>query len=305
MLRRSYILSCNPLLRLSYYSTDVAKKSTLSDLKYMYLSPVWPQPNGSAAGVRNYEILTILRNLTNNSSKYKLIKSNAVKQIKEKATQQNADDTETEIISQQIVYVTPQPIDSVHVRELQDAFKKRVDAVQIDPNSDGQLFSRLLQEYQPDVAIFDTFAAEEFYSWHIFRHAPECIRIVDTQDLRFMRKHREELLSRSESGGDHFNQSELIQSRPTILGSELLAREMASLHRSDFNFVVSPFEKDLLVNDLRFPEDKLALAPFYYENTKGLKPSWFPSFKERNDFVFIGSFKHTPNVDAVEVFNFS
>jgi hypothetical protein len=222
-----------------------------------------------------------------------------VKKIHEYASQKHEND-DTQVISQQIVYVTPQH-ENEHSRYIESEFQKRVDVLRINPNTDGELLESLLKDYQPDVAIFDTFIAEEFYSWHIFRHAPECIRIVDTQDLRSMRKFREEQLAIADSVGQELPQTQLIQARPNILNNELLARELASLHRSDYNFVVSSFERDMLVNEMKFPQDKLGIAPFYYDNTIGQKPSWFPTFHERKDFVFIGTFTHSPNVDAVMV----
>lgn len=39
--------------------------------------------------------------------------------------------------------------------------------------------------------MLDTFISEEMYSWRVRNGYEKCMRICDTQDLRFMRKYRQ------------------------------------------------------------------------------------------------------------------
>ncbi|KAL0491206.1 hypothetical protein AKO1_002406 [Acrasis kona] len=266
------------------------------DLKFMYFSPVWAQPNGSAAGVRSYEILRMVKKLIAGSQFKKLSITKGLN-LNQKLEEEIGE--QAEIITRQIVYVSGQDTESVHANNLRTDLGFKIDILRLEPNKDLDIYSEFLKDYQPDVAIFDTFTSEEKYSWQLFTHAPDCIRVLDTQDLRFLRKHREELNSKGAP------MSQITTSLPTILNSEILSRELASMHRCDMNFVVSPHEHQILTQNYKFPSEKLAMAPFYYSNTELLSPEVVPPYEERKDFVFIGSFLHTPNEDAVRYLKYN
>src|SRR5687768_15194203 len=49
----------------------------------------------------------------------------------------------------------------------------------------------LLKNYSPDIVIFDSFFAEEQWSWRVMAHCPSALRVTDSQDfhsLRFVRQ---------------------------------------------------------------------------------------------------------------------
>ena len=67
---------------------------------------------------------------------------------------------------------------------------------------------------------------------------------------------------------------------------------------------INPYQKLVVVNDYslsilrkELPDHKIQLLPF-----ARLPQSFKKSFLERKDIVFVGSYQHTPNVDAVKFF---
>lgn len=56
-------------------------------------------------------------------------------------------------------------------------------------NSD---FDDYLQELQPTYVLFDRFMMEEQFGWRVAEHCPEALRILDTEDLHFLRKARQQ-----------------------------------------------------------------------------------------------------------------
>ena len=61
----------------------------------------------------------------------------------------------------------------------------------------------------PDYAFFDTFISEEYFSYLVTDSFPECVRILDTQDLHGIRFHRE---ARYNAGT---NEEEVLSSLPS------------------------------------------------------------------------------------------
>lgn len=43
----------------------------------------------------------------------------------------------------------------------------------------------------PELVIFDSFIAEEYFSHYMYKYFPGAVRVLDTQDLHFLRKLRE------------------------------------------------------------------------------------------------------------------
>ena len=67
---------------------------------------------------------------------------------------------------------------------------------------------------------------------------------------------------------------------------------------------INPYQKLVVVNDYslsilrkELPDHKIQLLPF-----ARLPQSFKKSFLERKDIVFVGSYQHTPNVNAVKFF---
>lgn len=195
----------------------------------------------------------------------------------------------------ELLYVSPQSTSDVYSKRLKEYFPN-TNTLTIQPN-DTSSFTNNLKHFQPNLCFFDTFIAEEMFGWQIFKNFPNCLRVCDTQDLRFLRKFRHYLVKKN----PNMPLKEIVNLIPNAIDDwperNLLFRELSSLHRCDLNLIVSPDEIQLLVDKYSFPSNKLFLAPFYFpiNGNRIIKP-----YKERNNFVMIGNFTHDPNVDAVE-----
>jgi hypothetical protein len=50
----------------------------------------------------------------------------------------------------------------------------------------GPEFECVLKQVKPDVVVFDRVSTEEMFGWQVHTHAPDAVRILDTQDLHFL-----------------------------------------------------------------------------------------------------------------------
>jgi glycosyltransferase involved in cell wall biosynthesis len=112
-------------------------------------------------------------------------------------------------------------------------------------------------------------------------HAPKSRIIFDTVDLHFLRADREAQLTRDAS----VQQKAVEQQR---IEHELI-------EQANETWVVSPVEQQLLQK--RWPHKSIQLV----SNIVDVPGSKTP-FAFRRDFLFIGGFQHTPNIDAVLFF---
>ena len=116
---------------------------------------------------------------------------------------------------------------------------------------------------------------------HVRRFAPQSRLIFDTVDLHFLRTHREAELT----------QDPAIQ----VAGREKEEAEYRLIDNADETWVVSTVEKELL-SQAR-PDTVVHVVSNIVESPGSALP-----FSARRDFLFIGSFQHTPNIDAVMFF---
>ncbi len=144
-------------------------------------------------------------------------------------------------------------------------------------------FNLFIEELDPQVVIFDRFMTEEQFAWRVMDTCPNAVRVLNTEDLHFLREARHKALKREEK-------LELEQFR-----SDLQLRELAAIYRSDISLMVSDFEMKLLTETYQIPLEKVVHLPFYADDSK----VDLPSFEDREHFVFIGNFWHEPNWDAV------
>ena len=64
--------------------------------------------------------------------------------------------------------------------------------------------------------------------------------------------------------------------------------------------LLSTFERRLLIDHFKVPEQLLYLSQFHYPDlTHPSSSLTSPTFQDRDHFVFIGNFRHSPNFDAV------
>ena len=150
-------------------------------------------------------------------------------------------------------------------------------------------FDEYIKELRPDVVLFDRFMTEEQFGWRITEHVPDALRVLDTEDLHSLRKSREEVLKKAGSWNrDHWLQHDMTK------------REVASMLRSDLSLIISSFEMELLKSVVPNHESLLVHLPFMMKPLSNAVLGEWPSFEERNDFVFIGFGGHAPNIDAIE-----
>ncbi len=156
------------------------------------------------------------------------------------------------------------------------------------PNRDE--YDELLKELAPDIVIFERFISEERFGWRVREGRPEALRVVATSDFASLRRAREVGVER---GLEVVSVSALDFNWEEAAG-EVLHRELASLHRSDLAWVVSPVERDLLVDRLGLAGERVEVFPFAYEPPAPAAP-----FEARCHFAMIGNFRHPPNTDSV------
>lgn len=152
----------------------------------------------------------------------------------------------------------------------------------IELNSDS--FDVFIREYLPDVVLFDRFMMEEQFGWRVTENCPGAMKILDTEDLHFLRKARQEAVK----DGIEITESSLF--------SEVAKREVASIYRCDLSLIISEKEMSIL-SQLAVPAFILHYLPLLevdQETEAGLPP-----FGERKHFISIGNFLHEPNWDAV------
>lgn len=155
----------------------------------------------------------------------------------------------------------------------------------LSPNKEET--GRVIQKYAPDVVLFDRFMIEEQFGWRVAAVCPEALRILDTEDLHFLRKARQKALTH----GQYYTEADLYTSTTK--------REIASILRCDITLLISEVEKELLCDQFKINEEQLWYLPFLIDPVEETKFLDFPKFRERRDFVFVGNFLHPPNYDAV------
>ncbi len=152
-------------------------------------------------------------------------------------------------------------------------------------------FNKFIEELEPQIVIFDRFMTEEQFGWRVMDSCPNALRILNTEDLHFLREARHNALKQKIKKGVRGVEPRLNLS---TFRSDLQLRELASIYRSDVSFLVSDFEVKLLNETYQIPKEKLVHLPLYAEESQTRIP-----FEERENFVFIGNFWHEPNWDAV------
>ena len=148
-------------------------------------------------------------------------------------------------------------------------------------------FDVLITELNPTIVLFDRFMMEEQYGWRVAEYCPNALRILDTEDLHFLRKARETA----------FKQNRDLVFEDYI--SDVFKRELASIYRCDLNLIISEFEMQLLTETFKVDHSILHYLPFMVE---GLTEKVFNSiqkFEERKHFASIGNFLHEPNWQTV------
>ena len=164
-----------------------------------------------------------------------------------------------------------------------DLSEEGITSQSIQLNCDS--FDQYIEELQPDVVMFDRFMMEEQFGWRVEKVCPNAFKLLDTEDLQFLRNARHEAVKK---------ETELTKAH---LYSDLAKREIAAILRCDLSLIISSYEVELLQSEFNIDPKLLHHLPFMVdlntlpENTK--------SFEERKHFMTIGNFRHAPNWDAV------
>lgn len=153
----------------------------------------------------------------------------------------------------------------------------------IEMNSSS--FDRMVADLKPDVVLFDRFMVEEQFGWRVEKQCPNALRILDTEDLHFLRQARATAVKEERPLSD------------ADLKSELAKREIASIYRSDLSLIISAFEMNILRDTFHVNDALLHYLPFLSDQTSPTDPI---QFDDRSHFVSIGNFLHEPNWDAVQ-----
>lgn len=143
-------------------------------------------------------------------------------------------------------------------------------------------FDELIKNLNPDVVVFDRFTTEEQFGWRVSEQVPNAVKILDTEDLHFLRNAREKA----------FKQNKNLENSDLING--VFKRELASFLRCDLSLIISEFEMNLLIEKFKIDENILFYLPLFGEVKKSET-----SFSERKNFISIGNFLHEPNWQTV------
>lgn len=143
-------------------------------------------------------------------------------------------------------------------------------------------FDELIINLNPEIVIFDRFTTEEQFGWRVSEQVPNAVKILDTEDLHFLRNAREKA----------FKQNKVLENSDLI--NDVFKRELASILRCDLSLIISDFEMNLLIEKFKFDENILFYLPLFGEVKKSEN-----SFSERKNFISIGNFLHEPNWQTV------
>ncbi len=161
-----------------------------------------------------------------------------------------------------------------------DALKVKEQYITLNDSS----FDLYVKSLQPDIVLYDRFMIEEQYGWRVRENVPAAKNILDTEDLHFLRKAREEALKKNIEV-DLFNETAM--------------REIAAILRCDLSLIISKVEFDILQNTFQIDRSQLFHLPFLISDQEIIKFYNTVPYKERAHFVMIGNSMHKPNYDAI------
>lgn len=161
-----------------------------------------------------------------------------------------------------------------------DLAKLGVKSATIELNNTS--FDTFIRNRNPDIVIFDRFMTEEQFSWRVKEHVPHALRILNTEDLHALRDGRQ--------------QRHKHKTADLNLHTQLFYREIAAILRCDLTLLVSAFEREFLTEKFQISHTNTLHFPLLPRVDKNVE---FPDYAQRQDFVFIGNFRHAPNWDSV------
>lgn len=148
-------------------------------------------------------------------------------------------------------------------------------------------FDVFIKEENPEIVVFDRFMTEEQLGWRVTEILPNCIKILDTEDLHFLRDARKSAFKKN------------IPLDKQLLVNEIFKREIAAIYRCDLTLIISKFELDFLMDEFHIPKEIVHYIPMFYKTINEEQIKKYPTFENRTHFVSIGNFLHLPNWEAV------
>ncbi|MBT8317329.1 MAG: glycosyltransferase family 4 protein [Lutibacter sp.] len=148
-------------------------------------------------------------------------------------------------------------------------------------------FDVFLKSLNPSIILFDRFLTEEQFGWRVSETCPNALRILDSEDLHFLRSARKEALKQHK------------ELSLDLLMNDTTKRELASIYRCDVTLIISKFEFKLLKKTFKIDTSLLHYIPFLQNNISLETIDSFPTFQNRKHFMTIGNFRHEPNWNAV------
>ena len=148
-------------------------------------------------------------------------------------------------------------------------------------------FDTFISELNPNIVLFDRFMMEEQFGWRVAENCPNALRILDTEDLHFLRKGRQQAFKDKKP----FNDSYLF--------NDTAKREIASIYRCDLTLIISEAEIEILKNRFKIDAALLHYLPFMLDPISSEAVHKLPKYEERKTFITIGNFIHEPNYNAV------
>ena len=134
-----------------------------------------------------------------------------------------------------------------------------------------------------DLVIFSRVETAQHFMSAVKDFCKKAKTLFITVDLHFLRLERRAILEKSKSIG--------------IMAEEIKKHELDIMKRMDITTVISAYEYDLLLKVKAIPKARLRLLPYTRQiNKKAI------AFEDRKNIVFVGSFRHHPNIDAVKFF---
>ncbi|WP_349354442.1 glycosyltransferase family 4 protein [Gracilimonas sp. BCB1] len=148
-------------------------------------------------------------------------------------------------------------------------------------------FDYFVSELDPNVVVFDRFMTEEQFGWRVAEQCPDALRILDNEDLHFLREARYQAWRE----GREFDNRDLFNDKAK--------REIASILRCDLSLIISEYEMELLENTFGVNNSLLHYIPFMLDQIEEKGVSNWRAYDKRNHFISIGNFLHEPNWNAV------
>lgn len=160
-------------------------------------------------------------------------------------------------------------------------FSEKIKIEKIEINNES--FDNKIKELNPDVVLFDRYVTEEQFGWRVAENCPDALKVIDTEDLHFLREARRKAFVEKRE----VNNKDLV--------NDIFKREIASILRCDLSLIISEFEYQLLTDKFNINPDILFYIPFLTEKIVKNKTD----FEDRKHFVSIGNFLHEPNWQTV------